>query len=78
MIQIGEAAKDLPASFRGDIATVSWLLLIKTRDKAAHQYDQIDWDIVWTTISRDVPKDYAQVLLTQAAKTSARGASENS
>ena len=66
LMQIGEATKDLPNAFRSAMKDVSWRAMIRTRDKTAHQYDQIDWDIVWVTISRDIPQDHERVRKIQA------------
>ena len=61
LIQIGEAAKDLPENFRAHYPGVKWKPLIATRDRAAHVYNLIDWDVIFTTIERDIPSDSAGV-----------------
>ncbi len=61
LIQIGEAAKDLPEDFRAHYPAVKWKPLIATRDRAAHVYNLIDWDVIFTTIERDIPGDSAGV-----------------
>ena len=42
LIQIGEAAKDLPKEYGEDRSDSSWRELIRFRDKTAHLYGQID------------------------------------
>ncbi|WP_172582232.1 HepT-like ribonuclease domain-containing protein [Subtercola boreus] len=61
LIQVGEAAKDLPEAFRSQHGQVSWKSLIGIRDRAAHLYNLIDWDVIFTTIVRDIPRDRAAV-----------------
>jgi uncharacterized protein with HEPN domain len=61
LIQIGEAAKDLPETFRLEHPEVHWKPLIATRDRAAHMYNLIDWDVIFTTITRDIPSERAAI-----------------
>lgn len=55
LIQLGEAAKDLPEQFRTSHPDVDWRPMIAMRNRASHAYDLIDWEIIWTTITRDAP-----------------------
>jgi uncharacterized protein with HEPN domain len=56
LIQIGNAAKDLPDDFRAAHHEVSWRALTGTRDRVGHIYgDSIDWDVLWNTVEQDVP-----------------------
>ncbi|MEJ1087850.1 HepT-like ribonuclease domain-containing protein [Microbacterium sp. Mu-80] len=58
LIQIGNAAKDLPEQFRTAHPEVGWRALTRTRDKVGHLYgDSIDWDVIWATLLDDVPTD---------------------
>jgi uncharacterized protein with HEPN domain len=62
LIQTGNAAKDLPDEFRAAHPIVRWRALMGTRDKVGHIYgDSIDWDALWNTVSRDVPRDLGAV-----------------
>lgn len=55
LIQIGNAAKDLPDDFRAAHREVSWRALTGTRDRVGHIYgDSIDWDVLWNTVEQDV------------------------
>ena len=58
LIQTGNAVKDLPDEFRAAHPDVRWRALSGTRDKIGHVYgDSIDWDALWNTVARDVPRD---------------------
>ncbi|AYF98065.1 HepT-like ribonuclease domain-containing protein [Protaetiibacter intestinalis] len=62
LIQIGNAAKDLPDTFRAAHPAVRWRALMGTRDKIGHIYgDSIDWHTLWNTVENDVPVDLAAV-----------------
>lgn len=58
LIQIGNAVKDLPDTFRAEHAGVVWRALMRTRDKVGHIYgESIDWDIIWKTLINNAPDD---------------------
>ena len=52
---IGEAAKNLPNSFKGSHPEVEWGEIIRTRDKITHHYFGVDLNIVWDIIKRNLP-----------------------
>lgn len=52
---IGEAAARLSAQFRADHPEISWRELIGMRNILAHGYFHVDLEVMWTTITRDVP-----------------------
>ena len=51
---IGEAASKLSHEFRENHSEIPWALLIATRNRLIHGYFDINLDIVWITISRDL------------------------
>lgn len=55
MMKLGEAANRL--SKLGVLAPegVEWALAIANRNFLIHQYDEIDRDLTWLTLSRDLP-----------------------
>jgi uncharacterized protein with HEPN domain len=53
---IGEAVKQLPASFRERHREIEWRQIAGFRDVLAHTYWRIDPDILWQTVSEDVPR----------------------
>lgn len=52
---IGEATKNLPASFRNKYSSVPWKKMAGMRDKLIHEYFGVDMEIVWSTIKREIP-----------------------
>ncbi len=51
---IGEAAKNLPKSFRDQHSKIPWKKIIGTRDLLIHRYFGIDVDILWEIIKKDL------------------------
>jgi uncharacterized protein with HEPN domain len=61
---IGEAAKAVIAAdstIETEVPDVEWSLWAKMRDRITHQYWATDSNIVWTTVTRDVPAMRAKV-----------------
>jgi uncharacterized protein with HEPN domain len=52
---IGEATKNLPASFKAEHSQVSWRSMAGMRDKLIHNYFGVDYDIVWDAIIHEIP-----------------------
>ncbi|MCJ7818153.1 MAG: DUF86 domain-containing protein [Candidatus Thorarchaeota archaeon] len=52
---IGEAANGITSEFRKDYAEVPWNSIIKMRHRLIHGYFDVDADIVWQTITNDLP-----------------------
>lgn len=52
---IGEAAKRVPESVRKENPQIPWKEMAGMRDIIIHEYDEIDLDEVWGTITRDIP-----------------------
>lgn len=59
--KLGECVNRLPAGFREDHPQVPWRAIRGMRNLLAHDYDQIDYKIVWETASRSVPDAAAAV-----------------
>jgi len=53
---IGEAAARLPKRFRDRFPGVPWVDIIGFRNIVVHSYFAVDWEIVWTTATVDVPQ----------------------
>ncbi len=53
---IGEAAKALPEEVRALAPEVEWHKIIGMRNVLVHGYFAIDTEIVWKTVSQDVPR----------------------
>ena len=52
---IGEAAKNLPESFKSKHAGIDWKEAAAMRDILTHQYFTVDLKVVWETVQRDIP-----------------------
>lgn len=56
LLLLGEAVKRLSEEFRTQYPEVAWRQVAGMRDKLIHEYDQVDLDEVWQTVSADVPR----------------------
>lgn len=52
---LGEAARGMSDAVRGEHADVPWSMIVGLRNVLIHQYFDIDIDMVWGTIERDLP-----------------------
>lgn len=53
---MGEAVKNLPASFRNKYSLAEWKKITGTRDRLIHQYFGVDLDLMWDVIESELPK----------------------
>jgi len=53
---IGEAVKRLSAPIKKQHPAIPWKDMAGMRDKVIHQYFGINYDIVWTVASEEIPK----------------------
>jgi uncharacterized protein with HEPN domain len=51
---IGEAASAIPASFRAAYPAIPWRAVIGMRNRLIHAYHDVDRDILWDTVSRNL------------------------
>jgi uncharacterized protein with HEPN domain len=53
---IGEAASKISAEKKGELTEIPWRAIIGMRNHLIHAYDEIDMDILWDTITNDIPQ----------------------
>ncbi|HEV2236368.1 MAG TPA: DUF86 domain-containing protein, partial [Ktedonobacterales bacterium] len=52
---IGEGVKNLPEAWRESQPAVPWRQIARMRDTLIHRYFSVDLDIVWQTVTNDIP-----------------------
>lgn len=58
---IGEAAKGISQEFRDSHSDLPWKSVIGMRDKLIHGYFDVNLDVVWETVTQDLPSLIAQL-----------------
>ena len=59
---IGEAVKNIPDDFKEKYSQVPWKKIAGLRDIIIHAYFEIDLDITWEIITKDLPILKTQIL----------------
>ncbi len=52
---LGEAATRIAPQSRSKYPNLPWRQIIGMRNHLVHGYDTVDWDILWDTITDDLP-----------------------
>jgi uncharacterized protein with HEPN domain len=52
---IGEIIKRLPLNIKNNYADIPWRRITGLRDKLAHHYDEIDLEVLWSTVTNSLP-----------------------
>ena len=58
---IGEATKNIPKSITGDYKKIPWKYMARMRDKIAHSYFGVDYEIVWDVIKKRLPEIKSEI-----------------
>lgn len=58
---IGEATKRLPTAFRDQHPDIPWKDMAGMRDVVIHGYDNVNLQIVWDVVKRDIPQIKPQI-----------------
>jgi uncharacterized protein with HEPN domain len=53
---LGEAATKVTPETRGETPQVPWSAIVSMRNRLIHGYFDIDADIVWTTVTSELPE----------------------
>lgn len=56
VITIGEAANHLPQDMIDQFPDILWKQIIRMRNLLVHVYHEIDSQVVWRVVERDVPR----------------------
>ena len=52
---VGEAAKRVPRDVQEQQPGIAWPSIVGMRNRLIHGYDKIDFDILWQTVTEDLP-----------------------
>ena len=55
LLVLGEATKRVSQKLRAAHPQIPWKMIAGMRNKLIHEYDEVDQDEVWKTVSSDVP-----------------------
>jgi len=58
---IGEAARRTPDAVQAAHPHIPWTQMVGMRNRLAHEYDGIDTDMIWLTVTRDLPRILAEI-----------------
>lgn len=53
---IGEASKNAPLELKTEYADIPWKKITGSRDKITHDYSNIELDVIWHIIVKDLPE----------------------
>jgi uncharacterized protein with HEPN domain len=65
---IGEAARKVTPGLCAKHPEIPWQQIVGTRDRLAHGYIEIDYDIIWRIVTADLPQLIKQLEKLLAAK----------
>jgi len=58
---IGEAASRVSPETQGSLKQIPWRDIVAMRNRLVHTYFDVNFDIVWSTITEDIPPLIAQL-----------------
>jgi uncharacterized protein with HEPN domain len=60
---VGEAVKRLSPELRARYPVVPWKEIAGTRDRLSHGYDDVNYEVLWEAVEKDVPALLATIEL---------------
>jgi len=67
---IGEAAKNLPITFKLQHPHIPWDEMYRLRNRISHEYFGIDYEIIWNIAIHQLPSNYKDLIhILQAEKS---------
>jgi len=64
---LGEAARGVSEQRREELSEIPWRDIVSMRNRLIHAYADVDLDIVWSTLEREIPR-LRDVLVSWLAK----------
>ena len=58
---VGEAASQVPLEIRAQYPGIPWPEVVSTRNRLIHGYDEVDLNILWDTLSINLPQLLSQL-----------------
>jgi len=58
---VGEAAGRVPADERAKYSGIPWVQIVGLRNRLIHGYDNVDYDILWEIVTKDLPPLIAEL-----------------
>ena len=55
LLLLGEAVKRLSDEFRDQYAEIPWKRIAGLRDRIIHRYNELDLEVIWEAVRRDLP-----------------------
>ena len=52
---IGEAVDRIPTDFQKEHPEIEWAQIVGMRNRLIHGYDEVDLNILWSVVKRDIP-----------------------
>ena len=58
---VGEAASRIPVGIQRRYPNIPWPQIIGMRNRLVHGYDIVDYEVVWNTVTQDLPPLIAEI-----------------
>jgi len=58
---VGEAASRVPVAIQQRHPKIPWPQIIGMRNRLVHGYDIVDYDVIWSTVTEDLPPLIAEL-----------------